>query len=380
MKNKVFIIIFTALCIFGFGSFARAQQEKPATSVRFNKSGILVEFKTQTDPPQKNGQQFDVRGSTQIQGEQNVTHRVFVDQKTGAVFGYDLQVEAVEGTNQFKLLFKPLSIKFIQVKPLPVRPSRAAPFSIIKVPADQIPAETKQRIIEKGTARSGNTIAAADEKNTSQESVRVITEFPPATKYPDSTIINDGATLALDVLVNPQTGVKIVDLIKVSSEAKQSAEKIADEQQQQARDFSPDAVKLSLKNFKVLINDQQFNAAENPVAMGSVTGTIIWLYLPERGRFIFSLEPRAGYDFRKIGVIEGSKISFKINGDSYELVSTASIFGGAISSGGSGGVDSGSWNLWVLHEPDFVPRFPGAEPISYLIGAADRIEYLIKKK
>ncbi|HEX8638091.1 MAG TPA: hypothetical protein VF692_08520 [Pyrinomonadaceae bacterium] len=379
MKTRAFIILAMLPCFFGFSPFVRAQQEKPGASVRFNKSGILVEFKTRTDPPPKNGEQFDARDGVQIQAEQNVIHRVFTDRKTGALFGYDLQIEAIEGTKQFKLLIKPLSIKLLSVKPLPVRPTKVSPLSVTRIPAEQVPAETKARIIEKGTAQGGsNNIVVFDTKKSDvKESDDTIGAASAAIKYPDSTVINDGATLALDVLINPQTGVKIVDLIKVSSEAKQSGDKIADEPT--ARDFSPDAVKLSLKNFKVLIDNQQFNESENPV-LGSVSGTIIWFYLPGHGRFIFSLAPREGYDFQKIGVVAGNKISFKTNDKSYELISAASVFGGAISGGGSGGYDSVVWNLWVLRDTDFVPDFADANPGSYLFGAADRIENIIKKK
>jgi hypothetical protein len=51
----------------------------------------------------------------------------------------------------------------------------------------------------------------------------------------------------------------------------------------------------------------------------------LWFYVPERGRFIFSLVPREGYSFEKIGILEGNKIEFVINGERYEWVSGVEI-------------------------------------------------------
>ncbi|HET6893161.1 MAG TPA: hypothetical protein VFH31_18800, partial [Pyrinomonadaceae bacterium] len=52
----------------------------------------------------------------------------------------------------------------------------------------------------------------------------------------------------------------------------------------------------------------------------------------------------------KVGLIEDNKISFAWNGVSYEWVSREPIVG-------SGGL----WNLWVLHDPNFVDIFAPVE-------------------
>jgi len=78
----------------------------------------------------------------------------------------------------------------------------------------------------------------------------------------------------------------------------------------------------------------------------------LWFYVPERGRFIFSLVPREGYSFEKIGILEGNKIEFVINGERYEWVSGVEILA-------SGGV----WNLWVLHDSRYTPLFGSDKPI-----------------
>jgi hypothetical protein len=99
MKNKTFFIALILLSLFCNPGIVLAQQENRGTSVRFNESGILIEFRTETDPPQSAGNQFEVRGTTHVRGERNIAHRVFVDQTSGAIFGYDLEVEPATVAN-----------------------------------------------------------------------------------------------------------------------------------------------------------------------------------------------------------------------------------------------------------------------------------------
>jgi hypothetical protein len=75
-------------------------------------------------------------------------------------------------------------------------------------------------------------------------------------------------------------------------------------------------------------------------------GSLLWIYIPDRGRFIFSLVPREGYAFQKIGMLDDNRIEFELNGEFYEWTSGDSILS-------TGGV----WNLWVLHDPDYTPWF-----------------------
>src|SRR6185295_4890796 len=54
--------------------------------------------------------------------------------------------------------------------------------------------------------------------------------------------------------------------------------------------------------------------------------------------------PREGYEFQKVGLVTGNKIEFTIGGDHFEWLSTAPVLN-----------DGGTWNLWVLHDPKYVP-------------------------
>src|SRR4030095_8071883 len=72
-------------------------------------------------------------------------------------------------------------------------------------------------------------------------------------------------------------------------------------------------------------------------------------YIPDRGRFIFSLVPREGYEFAKIAVVDDNRIEFTLNNERYEWLSSESIL-----------PNGGTWNLWVLHDTNYTPLF-GAE-------------------
>jgi hypothetical protein len=67
----------------------------------------------------------------------------------------------------------------------------------------------------------------------------------------------------------------------------------------------------------------------------------------------FSLVPREGYAFRKSGVLEGNRIEFVANGRHYEWVSGAPIL-----------PNGGTWNLWVLQDPNYSPLFGPEKPMS----------------
>ena len=345
MNNKALTIALLVMILCGRPAVAQAPRENDFTPVRFNESGILVEFKTETDPPQA-GIRFEARGVKTIKGRRNVAHRVFVDQTNGAAFGYDLEVEPAPVANHFLLTIRPLSGERFSVKPLRRSAGEAAT------------AANKQN----PTRASGDKFKVVTGNDDIDVAARLALAGAP--KFPPAFLMKDGGMFVLDVLINPQTGVKIVDVIRVSSGANRAAAAGA-AVLPTAPDFSPDAVELSVKNFRVLVNGRPVLGAERPVR-GGVSGAIIWLHLPGRGRFIFSLIPHEHYGFQKIGVVQGNKISFQIAGDRYEWISNTPIH-------------PGGPEVWVLHDTGFSPHGDSLPPGGYQVGASDRIEYLLKR-
>lgn len=230
--------------------------------------------------------------------ESGVVHRLLVDGHGNIVFGYDLLVNAITATHTFRVTARPLDKLF----------------------EARLSARREGASVNTRTPFNVNTITHATGEHT----------------------VEDGETFALDLLVNDQLGLKVVDYVKVASD-KSRLQLAPGTPPVPARDFAVTNVELAVNNYELKIDGNTLRTAS---VRRSCTGSLLWLALPEQGRFIFSLAPHTGYDFEKVGVIEDNKIVFSWKGVRYEWISAAPIVG-------SGGV----WNLWVLHDPTYVDGF-----------------------
>ncbi len=247
---------------------------------------------------------------THARAEANTIQRVLVDEAAGLYFGYEVEIEALTEAKQFRVTVKPLSPAFVQRW----RERRASALRELPLP-----------------------------------------------RFPPPQTLDDGDTLALDVLVNAQAGSKLVDFITVSLNQPPASE--APAPGGPARDFRVEDVPLKVRDFQVLINGEV--AAQSK---GGCAGQFIYFYLPGRGRFVFALAPPAGYGFQKSAVIEQNKIAFTLGGDSYEWISSVPILEGG-----------GHWHLWVWHDPAYRPGLQAGRN-AYGFGAADRFEALTRQR
>lgn len=359
MKSS-FYIFCISLLLLSFAAQGKAQ-EQGKVSVGL-KSGVTVIFTSKTEPA---GSVRMAVGSIELAGGNNIIHRAFVDVERGMYFGYDVVVESNDEARGYKLTFKPLSTK----------PSKVA---------RQI--ATGQIILKQGTVVSGiggNSSSGGQQKTVQLAPLNAL-ELP---EYPEPQFVQKGDTLALDVLVNRQTGVKIIDLIKVANIEDPQFMSVRDKlasrygrggninqaftpgENQQPADLTVDAIELKVTASQLLINGK-FASSEKSSSGYGVTGPLIWFYIPNHGRFILSLTPRDGYDFQKTGTIQGNKINFTFGGNQYDWVSSSPILP----------IGSRPWNLWVLHDPDYRPDVTFTREFPIEVGAVERVEYLIKKK
>jgi hypothetical protein len=271
----------------------------------------FIAFRVEAAPtagaPEESAELKEIQASLTPQAslaDNHVVHRVLVDAEGGFVFGYDLVVEPLAATKQFKVSVRPMSAEF----------------------------EAELRLRRPST-KTGRT------------EQHVFTLPRPA----DAQLVDDGDAFALDLLVNRQAGVKIVDVVKVSFDRARLWR--ASPPGVPLRDFTLGNVELAVRDYKLIINGEL--AGGGKPARGCA-GALVWFYVPERGRFIFSLIPHEGYDFQKIGRIENNKISFTLGGDDYEWTSSAPILG----------TNGGNWNLWVLHDAGYVSDFDSQEQIA----------------
>jgi hypothetical protein len=61
---------------------------------------------------------------------------------------------------------------------------------------------------------------------------------------------------------------------------------------------------------------------------GKCGGKVLAFHLPQKGWFVCSVEPYAGYDFQKVGKLNGNRISFTIDNRNYEIISDQAINSG----------------------------------------------------
>ena len=290
MKSNWLIAILVLLL---FASVATAQEESHRPVVLQLADGGFVGFKSETawaeakgPAPTTQPTQGDFTTQAFID-ENHIVHRLLLDSSRKYIFGYDVVIAAVPSQKKFSVTVKRLD---------PV-------------------IETQ---LTKATSGPASRIAT----------------LPQST---DAQILDDGDSLALDLLVNQKAGVKIVDLVKFSYDRTN----LWQERPFAPRDFTPDAVALTISDFRLLVNGSLI-AKGKPGA--TFSGGLIWCYVEGQGRFIFSLVPRDAYQFKKVGVIEDNRIEFTFKGKHYEWLSSASIIPGG-----------GTWNLWMLHDPNYVP-------------------------
>jgi hypothetical protein len=305
------------------GAAARAQSGRATRPEQFvmplHGEGFIA-FRVEAAPtagtPEVSAELKEIQASLTPQAslaDNHVVHRVLVDADGGFVFGYDLVVEPLAATKQFRVSVRPMSAEFEE--------------------------DLRSRRPSTMTGRAGQHVST----------------LPRAA---DAQLVDDGDAFALDLLVNPQAGVKIVDVVKVSFDRARLW--TTPPPSVPLRDFTLGNVELAVRDYKLTINGQL--AGGGKPARGCA-GALVWFYVPERGRFIFSLIPHEGYDFQKIGRIENNKISFTLGGDDYEWTSSAPVVGGA---------NGGHWNLWVLHDAGYVSDFDSQEQITRSVeGAQD---------
>ncbi len=284
-----------ALCLAlgGFGFVAPAQEARSRPSlVELNQAGF-VSFKAEArevSPVSRSVGWPMVFTPQYFLDENNVVHRVLVDKAGAFVFGYDLVVKPLAGTKQFEVSVRPLSADFEEL--LRKRQTPNAP-----------------------RARLGLNIPTL-----------------PAT---EAQILDDGDAFALDLLVNTQLGIKIVDVVKLSFDRARLIERPA----APPRDFTLDKVELAVKDFRLFINGTEVTGQN---VKRDCEGALVWFYVTGKGRFIFSLIPRDGHDFKKDAIVEDNKIAFSMDGDYYEWESREPIVPGG-----------GHWNLWVMREAEY---------------------------
>lgn len=242
---------------------------------------------------------------TQVDDD-NVIHRVVSDTSDNRFIGYDLAVRPDAAAKRFEVQAKPLDAEFAR---------------------------------RLGSRNS----SGSDTREPSTASATQLSSAAPR-------VIADGEAFTLEVAVNPQTGVRIIDVVRMSFDESVLREGVPTAAP--ARDFTRAGGMMQISNYKLLRDGEQ---AAGGGATGGCAGPVIWFALPGDGRFIFSLVPTVGYDFRRIGTVRHNVLRFEWKGQHYEWVSSAPVVDGG-----------GNWHVWVLHDAEFGAPAQAAGPAGIL--------------
>jgi len=286
---------FISVLAFVFVSALQGQQIRSAT---WNTDQFLLKYRTMVEPARPKGQELHFGGGGADDG--NTNHRILEDMDQKRFFGYDLQVNVL-ATGQFQLNFKPL------------------------------------------------TVTASMRKWMDLDGWTEI----PLPSLPASKVVNGGETVAVDLMVNPGTGEKIVEYITVGSPTGSGGT---------ARDFQMNDVQMLLTSPQLHLNGKSLEWNHGD-AHGAASGSVVWVYVPDRGRFLISFAPLAELGFRQAGEARGSLIKFVWNGETYELKGNERIMPA-----------DGAWSIYVYQDRGYQPTYPPA-----LYGASDKPESLIHR-
>jgi hypothetical protein len=314
MRSKTVALVFGLLLLPMLGT---AQEGTRGRMVVPLAEGGFVAFKSETawaGATSTSAAAQELRGEFRSQAfidKDDVIHRVLVDASGRYLFGYDLLIQAVAASKTFNIAVKPLD------------------------------SQIENKLLASSPDGHPTHIATLLQSSEPQ-------------------ILDDGDSFTLDLLVNQKSGVKIVDLVRVSFNRRNLED---DNPRTLPRDLTLDAIALTVRDYRLLI-DGNLVAAGKPGT--NFAGALIWCYVEGHGRFIFSLVPREGYQFQKVGIIKENRIEFTLKGNHYEWLSDSPIL-----------PSGGTWNVWVLHDPKYVP-FGSQEIVQREKNKLDKLDASIK--
>jgi hypothetical protein len=274
-------------------------------------------------------------GTAVLETASNVVHRVMLDRSQKVYFGYAATVEAV-ANGDFRLTFAPLPMT-----------------------------QELRRVLGSD---------AAEWKPL------------PTPRFPPARLVRGGDVLELPLLTSSGWGQRLTEYVSVR-EPRQPGFDVRPTEfafaAGTARDFRVEDVELRLDRPTVSVRRQlnetrSIVTGERVTSTGSyqqrrleadVWGRVVWIYIPGQGRYLLSLVPdptseggahrHAPGRFQKAGEVRGSTLRFSVAGANVSVSADSRIAPGDT-----------AFNLYVLHEPKWVPEYPQANRDVFQIGSA----------
>jgi hypothetical protein len=266
--------------------------------------------------------------STGTANSDGVVHRVLFDRSRRMYVGYDVVVTRLSEANTFRVTFKELTMT----------PELSRQF-LGSAPSDWTPLRT------------------------------------PGWGLPAPAEIRGGDVLELTLLRNDATSQRVVDYVTVQEPGPnpnagfrlqgQIPEREFSFAPGAPRDFRAGDVELTIRAPRLSINGKLDESSTRH--FNEVSGSVVWFYTSNRGRYILSLVPRPELGFRRAGEVRGTSLSFVVGKDTFSLSTGARIAPG-----------QAAFNLYVRHDPDWRATYPNADFSAFIMGAADRAESLVR--
>jgi hypothetical protein len=126
------------------------------------------------------------------------------------------------------------------------------------------------------------------------------------------------------------------------------------------RDFTLEDVELRLDqpSLSVLGRDgavRDMTGSPFLKSIGDVSGAVVWVYVPNRGRYLLSLTPRS--EFVRAGEVRGTSLRFRMDDESINIGTRSRVAPG-----------DAAFNLYVRREPTWVPTYANANRDAIIIG------------
>lgn len=173
----------------------------------------------------------------------------------------------------------------------------------------------------------------------------------PVPELPKPRVIHDNELLSIVLFQDPASGARLIDDIKITPPPRitgflpvpvaRPPARPAPTASGPPRDFTASDAELQITNPRgVTLN----GVRQASIPLRNVHGSLVWLYIPDQGRYVMSLTPRPDLNFKKAGEVRGGLISFTVDGDAITLECPTPIASG-----------DAAYHLYILHDEDWEP-------------------------
>jgi hypothetical protein len=267
-----------------------------------------------------------------------IGHRYFYDEQAHTYFGYDIVIKPEPQPDTYRLTFYDLSIGPLDFNN--ADEDSLDPTLWKKVPVPALPAPQ--------TVQAGNAfeLDVAVDPKTGQKLIDSVTIVPMP--QPLRQVIQGGRG---GPAVGFNTAMRQTFYFRGSPGAAGNGPETPTVSGI-AREFSADDAEMHIQQARITFNGAPQTVSGPPRL---VTGSLVWFYVPNHGRYILSLSARPDLGFVKAGEVRGGNITFTLDHDEVHLESPTAIAPG-----------DAPYVLYVLHDKDWAPTASGQSGILLL--------------